>query len=259
MSASQKPHTDQRDRIFRQFQTEKFDPRHAVPAVSMTVCAEVAALQSVRRSYNAGLPADGRASLTHVLVKAAGVALGDFPELYSAFDGKRVVSSGSIRINLPVAEQNHVEYVVIDSPDRKGVAEIGAEVREEIARIRAGQGTFYHVIRDAMKAPSILRKAVGSIPRVRIRNFNEYYGNFPITNFGSFGVETGIPVVASPAIAVLCVGAVKEGTTLLPLTLVFDHRCVDGARGGAFLGALKGVLEREPATLFELPAARRSA
>ena len=111
------------------------------------------------------------------------------------------------------------------------------------------------MIRRTIEAPSILRKAVNSIPAVRIRNFNEHYGNFPITNFGSFGVETGVPVIASPAIAVLCVGAVKNGTAVLPLTLVFDHRCLDGAMGGAFLSALKNTIENESAAVFDLPAA----
>jgi hypothetical protein len=160
----------------------------------------------------------------------------------------------SIRINLPLAELNHVEYVIIDSPESKALCNIGREMCEEIVRIRAGQGKFYSVIRNAMQAPSILRRTIGSIPVVRIRNFIEHYGNFPISNFGSFGVETGVPAVMPHAIAALCSGAVKEGTTLLLFTLVFDHRCVDGARGGAFLGALKKLLERESAALFELPA-----
>lgn len=256
MSEAKKPDANRRDWVLRQFQIEKFSPRHAVPAVSMTVSADVAALQAVRKSYNAELPADRTASLTHALVKAVALALAGFPVLYSAFDGRRIVSSRSIRVNLPVAEQNHVEYVVIDSPESKTVAEIGMEARDEIARIRAGRGTFYAVIRRTIEAPSILRKAVNSIPAVRIRNFNEHYGNFPITNFGSFGVETGVPVIASPAIAVLCVGAVKNGTAVLPLTLVFDHRCLDGAMGGAFLSALKNTIENESAAVFDLPAGR---
>jgi len=258
MNTTQRPNGDQRDRFFRQFQKEKFDPRNAVPAVSMTVSADIRALQVARKSYNEALSGNG-VSLTHALVKAAGVALRDFPEIYSAFDGSRIVYSANVRINLPVAEQNHVEYVLIDSPESKSVAEIGAIVRDEIARIRAGRGRFYEVLCKGRKVPSILRKAISSIPDVRIRNFNAYYGNFPITNFGSFGVETGVPVIASPAIAALCVGAAGQGSTLLPLTLVFDHRCVDGARGGAFLGALKKLLEKESAALFELPVETRSA
>lgn len=241
---------DQREKLFRRFQTEKFDPRRAVPAVSMSVSVDIGTLQTARHRCNEALAAGTRVSLTHVIIKAAAIILRDFPELYSAFDGRRVVYSRSIRINLPVAESNHVEYVVVDSPESKTLGEIGAEVREEIGRIRAGKGTFYGVIQKAMRVPALLRRTVGSIPAIRIRNFNEHYGNFPITNFGSFGVETGVPVVASPAIAVLCIGAVKDGTTLLPITLVFDHRCVDGARGGAFLGRLKNQLEKETDTLF---------
>jgi pyruvate dehydrogenase E2 component (dihydrolipoamide acetyltransferase) len=252
MQITYKDETDQRDRVFRKFQLQKFDPRHAVPAVSMTVNVDITALQAMRRAHSQELPVTGKISLTHVLIKAAAVVLKDFPDLYAAFSGREIVYSQSVRINLPVAEADHVEYVTIDSPESKSVGEIAAEVREEVGRIRSGRGTFYQVLLKSMRTPPLLRRLLSSIPALHIKLYNRHYGNFPITNFGSFGVETGVPTIASPAIAVLCVGLVKDGPpTTLPLTLVFDHRCIDGARGGHFLCALKGLLEEQPLTIFE--------
>jgi pyruvate/2-oxoglutarate dehydrogenase complex dihydrolipoamide acyltransferase (E2) component len=243
---------DQRDQAFRKFQLEKFDPRHAVPAVSMTVIADITAVQAIRRTRNEKRPLTDTVSLTHVLIRAAAIVLRDFPDLYAAFSGRELVYSESVRINLPVAEADHVEYVTIDSPESKSVGEIAAEVRDEVARIRSGRGTFYGVLLKAMRTPPFLRKLLNSIPALHIKLYNKHYGNFPITNFGSFGVETGVPAVASPAIAVLCVGLVKDGPpSTLPLTLVFDHRCIDGARGGHFLCAMKNLLEEQALSLFE--------
>lgn len=83
----------------------------------------------------------------------------------------------------------------------------------------------------------------------RVKSFNRHYGNFPLTNFGSFGVKNGVPVISSPVIGALCAGMAQEHG-ILPLTLVFDHRSVDGAYGGGFPCALKRSLERDPESLF---------
>ncbi len=251
MTVARDSTADQRDLVFRKFQLGKFDPKRIVPAVSMTLSADVTALQAVRQARNAGAPVSDRVSLTHVLIKAAGIALKNFPEFFAAFDGRKLIYSDKIRINLPVAEGKHVEYVVIDSPEAKAVGEIAFEVREEEARIRKGEGTFYLLLRKAARIPAFARKLADLSPAGLIRRFNEHYGNFPITNFGSFGVENGVPAIASPAVSALCVGLTRKGPPeLLPLTLVFDHRCVDGAEGGHLLVTIKDLLENQARSLF---------
>jgi pyruvate/2-oxoglutarate dehydrogenase complex dihydrolipoamide acyltransferase (E2) component len=247
--------TSERDDIFRSFQSRKFDRRRAVPAVSMTVDADIGKLESIRGVGNEGRTKGESISLTHVLIKAAALALRDFPLLFSAFDGRKVVRADTLKINLPVAEGCHVEYVVIESPELKTLGRIASEVKEEMARIRGGTGTFYGCLRKSMKVPLFARKLLEEIPGVRIRSFNRHYGNFPLTNFGSFGVKNGVPVIASPVIGALCVG-MAMGRGILPLTLVFDHRCVDGAYGGGFLCALRQSLERDPQSLFSDPMRR---
>ena len=56
MQATNTIEADQRDQVFRKFQLEKFDPRHAVPAVSMTVNADITAVQAIRRTRNEDSP-----------------------------------------------------------------------------------------------------------------------------------------------------------------------------------------------------------
>jgi pyruvate/2-oxoglutarate dehydrogenase complex dihydrolipoamide acyltransferase (E2) component len=249
MSTSVMAEASERDDIFRSFQARKFDRKRVVPAVSMTVDADIGKLESIRGAGNEGLSKGESVSLTHVLIKATAIALKDFPLLFGAFDGRKVVRADTLKINLPVAEGCHVEYVVIESPERKTLGRIASEVKEEIARIRGGTGTFYGRLRKSMKVPLFARKLIDSIPGARIKSLNRHYGNFPLTNFGSFGVKNGVPVISSPVIAALCTGMTQEHA-ILPLTLVFDHRCVDGAYGGGFLRALKRSLERDPESLF---------
>lgn len=249
MNASVMPNPSERDDLFRSFQARKFDRKRAVPSVSMTVDADIGNLEAIRGACNEGRPKAEGISLTHVLIKAAAIALKDFPLLFSAFDGRKVVRADTLRINLPVSEGRHVEYVVIESPELKTLGRIASEVREEIARIRGGTGTFYGCLRKSMKAPLFARKLIDGIPGARVKSFNRHYGNFPLTNFGSFGVKNGVPVISSPVIGALCAGMAREHR-ILPLTLVFDHRSVDGAYGGGFLCALKRSLELDPESLF---------
>jgi pyruvate dehydrogenase E2 component (dihydrolipoamide acetyltransferase) len=82
-------------------------------------------------------------------------------------------------------------------------------------------------------------------------------GTFTITNVGSFGVDSGTPIINPGESAILCFGAIKRkpwvvGDAVVPrdvctLSLSFDHRHVDGAAGSQFLADVAGILE-DPAT-----------
>lgn len=198
----------ERDNLFRKFQIEKFSRRKTVPCVSMMIDLNIDRLEDVRRTYNLDIPDNEHVSFTHVFVKATALALKDFPLLYGYFDGEGVRLSDKIRVNLPVTEGNHVEYVVIESPEGKSLPDIAGEVREEVKRIRAGNGTFHLVLKKLFALPKPLRFIASNVTFINIRNTYRNYGNFPITNFGSFGAKTGIPMVSSPIIAVLCLGMI---------------------------------------------------
>lgn len=181
--------------------------------------------------------------------------------LYGYFNGRKVILSEMIRINLPVSEGNHVEYVVIESPQDKSLADIAGEVGQEVQRIRSGTGTFYLVLKRLFALPRLIRAISSNLPSINIRNTYRHYGNFPITNFGSFGAKSGIPIISAPIVGVLCLGMIqKDGSestgamspssTRLPLTLVFDHRPIDGAYCGKFLNALKRLVEDGANSIF---------
>ena len=251
-----------RDDLFRTFQLEKFNRNKSVPCVSMMMDINIQNLEEVRHIYNRKLPENEGITLTHVLIKAVAIALKDFPVLYGYFDGRKVIPSEKIKINLPVSEGNHVEYVVIESPESKSLPNIAGEVRDEVERIRSGVGTFYLVIKKLFALPRLVRSIATNVPFISIRNAYRNYGNFPITNFGSFGAKIGIPIVSAPIIGVLCLGMIQRDptgntektshpVTTLPITMVFDHRPVDGAYCGRFLNCLKGLVESNADSIFK--------
>jgi pyruvate/2-oxoglutarate dehydrogenase complex dihydrolipoamide acyltransferase (E2) component len=80
----------------------------------MTLDISIEAAKLEREQYDT---AHQRSSLTILLIKAVGIALRKFSVLYSYFDGRKIIRSEHIKINLPVSENNHVEYVVIERPD----------------------------------------------------------------------------------------------------------------------------------------------
>jgi pyruvate/2-oxoglutarate dehydrogenase complex dihydrolipoamide acyltransferase (E2) component len=236
------------DNLFRWFQTLKFDPKRSVPQVSMTIDIDIKKSEDIRRKFNESLPKHESVSLTHVLIKAVALKLIEFPLLFSLFDRSKAVISDKVRINLPIAHGNHVEYCVIDSPESKSLVNIAYEVRAEQDRISNNKGTFKVNIQRLLKIPVFLRSFIAK--KIIGSHINTYksYGNFPITNFGSFKVKNGVPIIMSPITGAMCLGLVNN--FLLPVTLVFDHRIIDGAYGGNFLNSLKELLEKEPQLLF---------
>ena len=250
-----------RENLFRMFQVEKFNRRRSVPCVSMMIDIDIGRLEEARSSHNGGLQKNESITLTHVLIKAVSLALKDYPMLYGYFCGGKVILSEKIKINVPVSEGNHVEYVVIESPECKSLSDIASEVREEVKRIRSGTGTFYLVLKRLFALPRLFRFIASNVPSISIRNTYRNYGNFPITNFGSFGAKIGIPAISAPIIGVLCLGMIQRvssenagkmpnAAAILPVTMVFDHRPIDGAYCGRFLKSLKDLVEGNADDLF---------
>jgi len=238
---------DQKNAIFRKFQIDKFGLKKSVPAVSMTVDICVENVQLQRKAINANLGNENKITLTHFFIKAVGETLNEYPDLYSYFDGKKTIRNNTIKINLPVAEGNHVEYVVIENPETKKISDIAVEVKTEIANIRNNRGKFYLAVGKLYSLPPLFRYVIHNNMSICIKSAAKNYGNFPITNFGSFGVKNGTPVLSSPIVACLCIGSIELNNSkqIIPVTLVFDHRPIDGAYGGKFLVALKEKLENK--------------
>jgi pyruvate dehydrogenase E2 component (dihydrolipoamide acetyltransferase) len=145
---------------------------------------------------------------------------------------------------------------------RDGVLVPGAGVNIAIATATE-EGLVAPVVREAhtldLAAISARRRQLTEAARARrLRPEDLQDATFTISNLGMYGVDAFQAVVSSPQAAVLAVGRILERPVavdatlavrpLLTLTVSFDHRAIDGARGAQFLDTLASLLE-EPAGL----------
>lgn len=128
------------------------------------------------------------------------------------------------------------------------------------------EGLLVPVLRDADKlsitdlAVQLERLVEGA--KRRTLALNELSGStFTLNNVGSFGGGSGTPIINSPEVAILAVGRIEEkavvragsivGQPRMPLALSFDHRLIDGALAGAFLGRFKDLVENPQQLLLD--------
>ncbi len=127
------------------------------------------------------------------------------------------------------------------------------------------RGLVVTVVRDAQQravhdlAAEIARLAEGA--RAGTLAPAELVGStFTVSNFGALGIDEGQPLINPPEAAILGVGAIRRRPHVLDdqvvpratasLTLVFDHRIVDGAEAGRFLSGLRELVEAPELALF---------
>ena len=197
-----------------------------VPHFFLTREVDMSEGMRLRKRLNERFADEGRkASVNDLVVKAAAMALRRHPWVNAAWTGDAVRKFNVVHIGIAVAVEEGLITPVVRDADRKGVMEIGAEVRELAGRAR-----------DKKLKPE------------------EYSGStFSISNLGMFGIEEFTAVINPPEAAILAVGAVKEkpvavdGAVLVQprmrITLSCDHRVIDGATGAEFLQTLVAYLE----------------
>ena len=188
---------------------------------------EVLALRDeLRQSGRSPLP-----SVNDLLIRAAALALREFPAVNAGFVDTRVVRFGRVNGGIAVAAEDALLVPTIFDADRATVVEIAATSRELIERARA---------RD-----------------LRIADLRD--GTFTVSNLGMFGIRRFEAVINPPQAGILAAGAVERrpavtedgglvARRLCELTLSCDHRVVYGAGAAAFLRRLRELLE-QPTTL----------
>lgn len=128
------------------------------------------------------------------------------------------------------------------------------------------RGLMVPVIRDADRLSIIeLAKIVDEISSKAKNNQIELKdlkgSSFTITNYGSIGGYYGIPIINYPESAILGVGRIVQKPIIkndeivkawvLPLSLSYDHRIIDGASGARFLNMMKEILENPEMLLLK--------
>jgi pyruvate dehydrogenase E2 component (dihydrolipoamide acetyltransferase) len=200
-----------------------------IPHVTQYDRAEITELETFRKAHAAEVEkAGGKLSITSILVKIAASALKAFPQFNASVDMEHgeIIYKKYCHIAVAVDTDRGLLVPVVRDVDRKSIVEISVEL-SELAR----------KTRDKQITPDELSG-----------------GCFTVSNLGGIGGTTFAPIVYWPQVAILGIcrsaweatprdGAIRE-RLILPLSLSFDHRVIDGADGARFLHWIAQALEQ---------------
>ncbi len=188
---------------------------------------DMAPVMAVRSQLNAMLEEEGvKLSVNDFIVKAAALALRDFPNLNASLEDNRVRQYGHINIGNAVAVDNGLLTVVCHDADFKSLRQISVEVREKAIRAREGK-----VHPDDIEGST-----------------------FTLSNLGMFDVEDFIAIINPPEAAILAIGSARQVPVVedgeitignrMKATISVDHRVSDGAEAARFMQTLAQFLEQ---------------
>ena len=199
-----------------------------VPQVTQHDEADITALEAFRKAQAKAAEARGaKLTLVALLLKVCAGALKSFPDFNASLapDGKALVVKRYIHIGVAVDTPAGLVVPVIRDVDRKGVIDLAAELGDLSARARERK----------LKAEEMQG------------------GTFTISSLGGIGGTAFTPIVNWPQVAILGVsraamkpvwdGSAFAPRLVLPLSLSYDHRVIDGAAGARFTRHLAELLE----------------
>jgi pyruvate dehydrogenase E2 component (dihydrolipoamide acetyltransferase) len=202
------------------------EAKQQIPHFYVSTVVGMDAAADFRETVNAQAKDDAsKISFNDLIVKASALALREFPNLNTSFEGDVWYDHSSIDINVAVAIENGLIAPFVRDADSKSLGAIARATKDLIGRARNG----------------------GLDPS----EFNG--GTFTISNLGMFDVDEFIAIINPPQCAILAIGSiadvpvVKDGRVgigkQMKITLAADHRLTDGAEVARFLMALKGYLQ----------------
>ncbi len=199
----------------------------SIPHVTQHDEADITELEAFRKAQSDEAKQKGiKFTLLGFLMKASVVALKQFPEFNSSLlsDGESLVLKSYFHIGVAVDTPNGLVVPVLRDIDKKGLLEIATELGTVSERMRTGK-----------IAPADVQG-----------------GCFSISSLGGIGGTLFTPIINAPEVAILGVGKavmkpVWDGKAfqprlMLPLSLSYDHRVIDGAQGARFVSYLSQTL-----------------
>jgi pyruvate dehydrogenase E2 component (dihydrolipoamide acetyltransferase) len=193
-----------------------------IPHVTNFDEADVTALDAFRVAVNHEKSA--KVTLLAFLIKAAVVALKAHPAFNASLDGEELILKGYYHIGFAADTPAGLVVPVIRDADRKGILEIAAESAALAAAARDG----------------------------KLKPTDMQGGCFTVSSLGGIGGTGFTPFITAPEVAILGAaraqmkpvwdGAAFQPRLILPLSLSWDHRVVDGAAAARFLATLCSLL-----------------
>jgi pyruvate dehydrogenase E2 component (dihydrolipoamide acetyltransferase) len=191
-----------------------------IPHVTQSDKADITELEKLRKMYSKHVEsAGGKLTITAVLIKVITSALKTFPQFNSSIDmgNSAVIYKNYYNIGIAVDTEFGLLVPVIKNADRKNIIELSVEMTQLAEKARKKKLSL-----DDMQG-----------------------GTFTITNLGGIGGTYFTPIINSPEVAILGVSRSSfeqvyidgkfETRLMLPLSLSYDHRLIDGADGIRFL------------------------
>lgn len=203
-----------------------------IPHVTNNDLADITELEAFRKQLNdEGKKSNDKVRLTMLafLIKASVVALKKYPEFNASLDGDNLILKKYYHVGFAADTPNGLVVPVIRDADKKGILEIAQETGELAAAARDG----------------------------KLKGNQMQGGCFTISSLGGIGGTDFTPIINAPEVAILGVSRSsmqpiwngKDFTPrlMLPLSLSYDHRVIDGAsaaRFNAFLGQILADFRR---------------
>ncbi|WP_027007832.1 dihydrolipoyllysine-residue acetyltransferase [Conexibacter woesei] len=196
-----------------------------IPHVTHNDDADVTDLEAFRKQLN-GEQQDVKVTMVALLLKASVASLKQFPDFNSSLsdDGEALVRKKYYHLGFAADTPNGLVVPVVKDVDRKGLLEVAGELTELSGKARAG----------------------------RLMPADMAGATFTISSLGGIGGTSFTPIVNAPEVAIL--GVVRSAMKpvwdgrefvprlMLPLSLSYDHRVIDGASAARFTAHLAGVL-----------------
>jgi pyruvate dehydrogenase E2 component (dihydrolipoamide acetyltransferase) len=200
-----------------------------VPHVTQHDQADITALEQLRKQFAEPVEAaGGKLTVTAITLKVIAAALKVFPQFNASIDQARdeIVLKKYYHVGVAVDTDRGLLVPVIRDVDQKNIRELAVEMNQLAERARNKKLTL-----EEMQG-----------------------GSFTITNLGGIGGTSFTPIVNAPEVAILGMsrasfqpvynGSSFEPRLMLPLSLSYDHRLIDGADAARFLRWVARALEQ---------------
>ncbi len=194
-----------------------------IPHVTHHDDADITELEAFRKQTNAEQQV-AKVTMVALLLKACAKALDEFPRFASSLDGEELVVKAERHIAFAADTPRGLMVPVVRDVDQKGLLQLAGELTELSGKAREGK-----------LGPKELSGAV-----------------FTISSLGGIGGTGFTPIVNPPQVAILGVvrsstkpvwdGAAFQPRLVLPLSLSYDHRVIDGAAAARFTAHLTNLL-----------------
>lgn len=213
------------NRLQRTVARRMAESKATAPDFVMTLEVDMDEAVTLRQQLKAVAGDAPAPSFNDFVIKAAALALKDFPRANGAYRDGQFEQYSRVNVGVAVAGQDALVVPTVFDADKKGLGQIAEEARKLAERVRDGKIT-----------PPELSA-----------------GTFTISNLGMYGIKRFVAVINPPQAAILAVGeltprpVVRDGEvvirSIMELTLTCDHRILYGAEAAEFLGRIREYLE----------------